>query len=52
MLDVWLIPALVVLAVAVGGFYLVIKFVGGNGVRTEGRTLVDKPAEEEDSPST
>jgi hypothetical protein len=27
-------------------FYLVIRFAGGTGVRTQGRTLVDKPDEE------
>ncbi len=47
MLDVWLIPALVVAFLALCGFYLFIKYKGGSGARTEGRTLVDKPDEKD-----
>ncbi len=43
MLHVWLIPALILLFVVLFCFYLLMKFRGGTGVRTEGRTLVDKP---------
>ena len=50
MLHVWLIPALVVLAFLLLGFYWLIKRAGGSGVREEGRTLLDKPAPEEDPP--
>ena len=50
MLHIWLIPALVILALVLLGFYLVVKFRGGSGVRTEGRTLMDKPEAEEDMP--
>jgi hypothetical protein len=50
MLHVWLIPAGVVLAVVVCGFYFLVKFTGGTGVRTEGRTVVDKPGDESDPP--
>ena len=50
MLHVWLVPALVILALVLLGFYLVLKFKGGSGVRTEGRTLMDKPEPEEDMP--
>jgi hypothetical protein len=50
MLHVWLIPALVVLVVAVILFYLVLKAAGGSGARTDGRTVVDKPMQEEDLP--
>ncbi len=46
MLHVWLIPALVAAALVLLVFYLVLKSKGGTGVRTEGRTLVDKPDEE------
>jgi hypothetical protein len=46
MLHVWLIPALMILAGVLVAFYLLIRFVGGTGVRTEGRTLVDKPDDE------
>ena len=52
MLHVWLIPALVLLAVVLCAFYLFIKYKGGTGVRTEGRTLLDKPGQEEDLPPT
>ncbi|HWX21426.1 MAG TPA: hypothetical protein VN578_16110 [Candidatus Binatia bacterium] len=50
MLHVWLIPALVILFIILCAFYLFIKYRGGTGVRTEGRTLVHKPGEEEDLP--
>ena len=50
MLHVWLIPALIVVAVILGIFYLVIRYRGGSGSRTEGRTLVDKPVEEDNPP--
>jgi hypothetical protein len=50
MLDVWLIPALLVAVAAVGAFYLILKFFGGNGVRTEGRTVLHKPVDEENLP--
>lgn len=43
MLHVWLIPALLVVLAAIAVLYVVIRFCGGTGVRTEGRTLVDKP---------
>jgi hypothetical protein len=46
MLHVWLIPALVVLLAAIWGFYLLIRHSGGSGVRTDGKTMVDKPDEE------
>jgi hypothetical protein len=50
MLHVWLVPALVILAIVLFGFYLVVKLRGGSGIRTEGRTLIDKPEPEEDMP--
>jgi hypothetical protein len=46
-LHFWLIPLLVVVFIVLGAFYLVIKFTGGSGVRTEGRTLVHKPGDDE-----
>ena len=48
MLHIWLIPALVVLAVVLIGFYLLIVAHGGSGVRTEGKTVVDRPVEAEE----
>jgi len=46
MLHVWLIPALLLFALVVLGFCLVVRNQGGSGVRTEGRTLLDKPDDE------
>jgi hypothetical protein len=46
-LHFWLIPLLVVMFVSLSAFYLVIKFKGGTGIRTEGRTLLHKPEDDE-----
>lgn len=48
MLHWWLIPLLVVLGLVLWSFYSVVKHQGGPGIRTEGRTLLDKP--DDDSP--
>ena len=48
MLDWWLFPLLVAVVVVLWAFYLLMKRKGGTGERTEGRTLVDKP--DEDNP--
>jgi hypothetical protein len=48
-LHFWLIPLLVVVFILLSTFYLVIKFKGGTGVRTEGRTLVHKAEDDEAS---
>ncbi len=50
MLHLWLVPTLVVLAVVLCGFYLLMKYKGGTGVRTQGKTVVDEPREEHDLP--
>ena len=50
MLHVWLIPAVAVFCFVLVCLYLVIKRRGGSGVRSEGKTLVDKPGEDEDPP--
>ncbi len=50
MLHIWLIPVLVVLAVALCVFYLLMKYRGGTGVRTEGKTILDRPEDEQDLP--
>ena len=50
MLHVWLIPVLVILAMVLIGFYFVVKLKGGSGVRSDGRTLMDRPEPEEDLP--
>ena len=47
MLHVWLLPALAILVVVLAGFYLIVKFTGGTGVRSAGRTLLDKPDDED-----
>ena len=44
----WVVPLLLVLTIAVGLFYTSVKNRSGAGVRTEGKTVVDKPVEEED----
>lgn len=50
MLHVWLAPVVLVIVVGMAGFYLLIRFYGGSGVRTEGKTVVHKPLAEEDLP--
>jgi heme/copper-type cytochrome/quinol oxidase subunit 2 len=50
MLHLWLIPALIVLAVVVSIFYLVVRFRGGSGVRSEGRTVHHQQTQEDDLP--
>jgi len=39
-----------VLAVVICAFYFLVKYTGGSGARTEGKTVVDKPGEESDPP--
>lgn len=46
MLHWWLIPLMAALVIILWAFYSVLKHQGGTGVRTEGRTLVDKPSDE------
>jgi len=48
-LHFWLIPLLLVTALLLTVFYLVVKHTGGTGIRTEGRTLLHKPDEEDPS---
>jgi len=43
MLHWWLIPFMLLFFIGFWAFYSLIKYQGGPGVRTEGRTLVDKP---------
>lgn len=50
MFHVWLIPTLIILVAVLWALYLLIKYRGGSGVRTEGKTVVDKPVDEEDPP--
>ncbi len=47
MLHWWLIPLLVIVGLVLWAFYLVVRNRGGTGVRTEGRTMVDKPDEDD-----
>lgn len=49
MLHVWLIPAIVVVIVVLAVLYLILKYKGGTGIRTPGRTLLDEP-DDEDNP--
>ena len=46
MLHIWLIPLLILLAVVLAAFYVIIRVVGGSGVRSEGRTVLHKEGEE------
>ena len=46
-LEFWLIPTLALLILAVAGFCLAMKYVGGRGVRGDGRTVLDKPVQED-----
>jgi hypothetical protein len=48
-LHFWLIPLLLVAAALLTIFYLIVKYTGGSGVRTEGRTLLHKPDDEDSS---
>ncbi len=48
-LHFWLIPVIAILAAGIGVFYLVIRRDSGSGTRNEGRTLMDKPVEKEES---
>ena len=50
MLHVWLIPVLAVAGALVIGFYLVLKFTGGTGARTDGRTVSHTAVDEENLP--
>ena len=50
MLHIWLIPALFVLSLVLVAFYLLLKFTGGTGVRTEGRTVAHKDMDEDSPP--
>ena len=47
----WLLPVLALLAAGIIAFYISVRVTGGSGVRTEGRTLVDKPDDEDPKPS-
>jgi hypothetical protein len=47
MLHVWLLPALAILVLVLAAFYIIVKFTGGTGVRSDGRTLLDKPDDED-----
>jgi len=50
MLHVWLIPALGVFVILLAAFYLLVRATGGPGVRSEGRTVHDKPFEDDNPP--
>jgi hypothetical protein len=50
MIDWWLIPVLLVFSVVLWALYVLVSRRGGSGERTDGRTLVDKP-DEEDPPT-
>jgi hypothetical protein len=47
-MEFWLIPVLAMLVAGVAIFYMVIRNQGGSGARSDGHTIVDKPANEPD----
>jgi len=44
----WLVPTILVIALGTLIFYFAVRNREGAGVRTEGRTVVDKPEEKPD----
>jgi hypothetical protein len=46
-LEFWLIPTLAIVIFAVAAFCVAMKYIGGRGVRGEGRTVLDKPVPED-----
>ncbi len=48
-LHFWLIPVMVLLGAGVAVLYLVIRHGGGSGHRNEGRMLLDKPVEKNET---
>jgi hypothetical protein len=46
-LHFWLIPLLALAVIAIAVFYAVVSRTGGDGTRGSGRTMVDKPEQEE-----
>jgi hypothetical protein len=40
------------MSIGIWMFYLAVRLTGGTGIRSEGRTVVDKPVEEEDDSSS
>jgi len=45
-MEFWLIPVLAMVVAGVAIFYIVVRRHGGSGARSEGHTMVDKPANE------
>jgi cytochrome c-type biogenesis protein CcmH/NrfF len=45
-MEFWLIPVLAMVVAGVVIFYMVIRREGGSGARSDGQTVVDKPANE------
>ena len=50
MLHIWLVPAIIIGMAIIWIFYLMVRSKGGSGERTEGRTVLHKPMEEESLP--
>jgi len=46
-LHFWLLPCLAILFIAIWIFYMAMKHTGGPGIRTDGRTVLDKPVDDE-----
>ena len=50
MLHLWLIPLLLVAGLAVFCLYILVKYRGGKGERSSGRTIVDRSEPQADPP--
>jgi len=47
-MEFWLIPVLAMVVAGVAIFYMIIRQQGGSGARSDGQTMLDKPANEPD----
>jgi len=45
-MEFWLIPVLAMVVAGVAIFYMIIRHQGGSGARSDGQTVIDKPANE------
>lgn len=46
----WVVPFIAVLVIAAAIFYFAVKNRTGAGIRTQGRTLFDKPDDDDNQP--
>ena len=48
-MEFWLIPVVAMIVAGVAILYMVIRHHGGTGTRADGQTMVDKPANEQNT---